>query len=122
MGRMPAIAPLLVVLGGLVCATAGQAASGRHQRPPADHYAQPVDRDNDRGGGRGSDRGGDRDEREARVSLDDAVSLVRSRRDGKVIRAETRYSDGRPVHYIRVLTPEGRVYTVVVDGVSGRAQ
>ena len=48
--------------------------------------------------------------------------MVRSRYEGKVVRAETRYSNGRPVHHIRLVTPEGRVYTIVVDGVSGRAQ
>ena len=39
---------------------------------------------------------------------------------GKVIRAETRKVDGRPVHYIKVLGSNGRVRTMRVDGRTGR--
>jgi hypothetical protein len=118
MARMPGTLTLLVALCGLVGPAPAGAAGGVRHDPPG-YYARPVDRDS----GKGGRSGGDHDERgEARVSLDQAVSMVRSRYDGKVIRAETHYSDGRPVHHIRILTPEGRVYTVRVDGVSGRTQ
>jgi uncharacterized membrane protein YkoI len=50
------------------------------------------------------------------------VAIVRGRYDGKVIRAETQGSDDHPVHEIRILSPEGRVYTVHVDGLTGRIQ
>lgn len=111
---------LLVALCGLAVPAPAEAAGGsRHDA--LSQYVRAFDRDRD--GGRSGRGGGDDDARsEARVSLDQAVSMVRSRYDGKVIRAETRYSDGRPVHHIRILTPEGRVYTVRVDGVSGRMQ
>ncbi|MEM9386812.1 MAG: PepSY domain-containing protein [Pseudomonadota bacterium] len=56
-----------------------------------------------------------------RVSLDDAVSKVRTRYQGRVIRAETRYAqDGRPTHYVKLLSPDGRVRTIRVDGRTGR--
>lgn len=53
------------------------------------------------------------------ISLDDAVSRVRSRIDGEVISAKTRYQNGRPVHYIKVYD-RGRVRTIRVDAASGR--
>ncbi len=56
-----------------------------------------------------------------RVSLDQAVAKVRSRYKGRVIRAETRYSqDGRPTHYVKLLSPDGHVRTIRVDGRTGR--
>lgn len=58
-----------------------------------------------------------RQERKAEryISLDEAVSIVRSRRDGKVIKAETRTHNGRAVHYIKILDAKGRVRTEKVD-------
>ena len=53
-------------------------------------------------------------------SLDQAVARVRREFGGKIIRAETRRSNGRPVHHIKVLSDNGRVRTVRVDGVTGR--
>ncbi len=53
-------------------------------------------------------------------SLDQAVAKVRRQYGGKIIRAETRKSNGRPVHHIKVLSDNGRVRTVRVDGVTGR--
>jgi uncharacterized membrane protein YkoI len=113
MTRMSRVAALLVALCGLAGAVPGQAAPGGRHGSPHEDRAQTTDR-----------RGGEeRDEhREARVSLDDAVSIVRSRYEGKVIRAETHGSDDHPVHQIRILSPDGRVFTVSVDGVTGRIQ
>lgn len=55
------------------------------------------------------------------VSLDEAVAKVRARFEGRVIRADTRYSgDGTPVHHIKLLSPDGRVSTIRVDGRTGR--
>ncbi|HEB95476.1 MAG TPA: ribosome biogenesis GTPase RsgA [Sedimenticola thiotaurini] len=53
-------------------------------------------------------------------SLDSAVSGVRQRSGGRVLSAETRQEEGRPVHYIRLLTPDGRVRRVRIDARSGR--
>jgi uncharacterized membrane protein YkoI len=55
------------------------------------------------------------------TSLDDAVSEMRRQHDGRVISAETlRRRDGRSVHNIRILTPDGRVRRYQVDAESGR--
>lgn len=109
---MSKAAALVVALWGLAGALPAQAAKDSRHSPP-DYRSQPADR-------KGGDRG--HDEHEARVSLDEAVAIVRSRYPGKVIRAETEGSSDHPVHHIRILSPEGRVYTVSVDGLSGRIQ
>ena len=128
------MASLFVLLGSMVAAPPGEAAHSRQFAPPSDYWSRPVDRGSGQGGsnekkgdregkGDNDNRGKDgRDDAQMRVSLDAAVSMVRSRYEGKVIRAETHWSDGRPVHHVRLLTEEGRVYTVRVDGVSGRTQ
>jgi uncharacterized membrane protein YkoI len=53
------------------------------------------------------------------MSLDEAVALVQSRYDAKVVKAETVQQRGREVHRIRLLSPDGRVWTVSVDAASG---
>lgn len=55
-----------------------------------------------------------------RVNLDQAVSNVRRNTDGKVIKAYTRNVNGRPVHYVRVLSDKNRVRTYRIDAVNGR--
>lgn len=54
------------------------------------------------------------------VSLDQAVALVRRQTNGRIIKASTRRSNGRSVHHVRVLTRDGRVFTVRIDAASGR--
>lgn len=54
------------------------------------------------------------------VSLDQAAAMVRRQTGGRIIKASSRRSNGRTVHYIRVLTRDGRVFTVRVDAASGR--
>jgi uncharacterized iron-regulated membrane protein len=58
--------------------------------------------------------------RGARISLDQAVSMVLGRYGGKVIRAESRTRNGRTIHSIKLLTDDGRVRTVQVDGETGQ--
>lgn len=55
-----------------------------------------------------------------RVSLDQAAAMVRRQTGGRIIKASSRSSNGRTVHFIRVLTPDGKVFTVRVDAASGR--
>ncbi len=55
-------------------------------------------------------------------SLDDAVELAQSRDRAKAVKAETVEEQGRRVHYIRLLSAEGRVWTVRVDAATGRMQ
>ena len=57
---------------------------------------------------------------EVRVSLDQAVSMVRRSTGGRVIKANTSWRNGRPVHNIRVLLENNRVRTIRIDAVSGR--
>jgi uncharacterized membrane protein YkoI len=55
-----------------------------------------------------------------RMSLDEAVAMVRDRFGGRVIRAESnRSSDGRIIYSIRLMI-DGRVRNVRVDADSGR--
>jgi uncharacterized membrane protein YkoI len=50
------------------------------------------------------------------MSLSEAIESVRSRTGGRVVSAETRVSNGREVHYIKVLTKDGKVKTHKVNG------
>jgi uncharacterized membrane protein YkoI len=50
------------------------------------------------------------------LSLSDAVEQVRRQTDGRIVSAETRSSNGREVHYIKVLTKDGKVKTHKVQG------
>lgn len=51
------------------------------------------------------------------MSLSEAVESVRRRGNvERVISAETRVRNGREVHYIRVMTKDGKVQTVQVRG------
>ena len=50
------------------------------------------------------------------MSLSDAVEQVRRQTDGRIISAETRTSNGREVHYIKVLTKDGKVKTHKIQG------
>ena len=54
------------------------------------------------------------------ISLEQAVSMVRQRTGGKVLRADARERGGRDVYRIRVLLPDGRVRTFHVDARTGR--
>lgn len=55
-----------------------------------------------------------------RVSLDQAVALARRQQDGRVVGAETRSRRGRIVHEVKILTAEGTVRVIRVDGETGR--
>ena len=52
------------------------------------------------------------------MSLSEAIESVRSRTGGRVVSAETKVSNGREVHYIKVLTEDGKVKTHKVNGCS----
>ncbi len=47
-------------------------------------------------------------------SLDSAVSRIRARTGGRVLSAESRNENGRTVHYIRILTKNGKVKRIKV--------
>jgi len=62
----------------------------------------------------------DRPRARIRFSLDQAASRARSQSGGRVIKAQTRWRNGQPVHIIRILSDDKRVKTYSYDGVSGR--
>ncbi len=57
---------------------------------------------------------------QSKISLDEAVSIARTRYGGKVIGAQTRRNKGRAVHHVKLLSDSGQVRTVKIDGESGR--
>jgi uncharacterized membrane protein YkoI len=65
-------------------------------------------------------RGGRQQEKGGRQSLDSAVSNARKRTGGRVVSAETKNLDGREVHYIRILSDDGKVKRLRVDARTGR--
>jgi uncharacterized membrane protein YkoI len=50
------------------------------------------------------------------MTLSEAIESVRRRTNGRVVSAETRVQGGREVHYIKVLTKDGKVKTHRVNG------
>ncbi len=56
----------------------------------------------------------------ATVDLEAAAERVKERFDGRVLGGKTVTEEGRTVHVIRVLTPDGRVRHVRVDAESGK--
>jgi Peptidase propeptide and YPEB domain len=53
------------------------------------------------------------------VSLDQAVEMAQARFRAKAVKAETVNDGGRRVHQIRLLSSDGKVWTVRVDAQSG---
>ncbi|HKU15323.1 MAG TPA: PepSY domain-containing protein [Steroidobacteraceae bacterium] len=53
------------------------------------------------------------------VSLDQAVEMAQRRYRAKAVKAETVQNGGKRVHQIRLLSAEGKVWTVRVDAESG---
>jgi hypothetical protein len=49
------------------------------------------------------------------------VERVRRQYNGRIVSAETRVSGNREVHYIKVLTDDGKVKTVTVPGCARRS-
>ncbi len=54
-----------------------------------------------------------------RYSLDDAITLVKEKIGGRVLRAETLQRDNLIVYQIRIITDDGRVRTINVDAQNG---
>jgi uncharacterized membrane protein YkoI len=54
------------------------------------------------------------------LSLDQAVEDARRRGGGRVISAETQERDGQRVYNIRLLTKDGKVKRIRIDGDSGQ--
>lgn len=56
---------------------------------------------------------------ETGISLDEAVNRAERKYRARVIRAETREANGHRVHVLRLLSEDGRVWTVKIDAASG---
>jgi len=50
------------------------------------------------------------------TSLSEAIESVRRSTDGRILSAETKVQGGREVHYIKVLTKDGKVKTHKIPG------
>lgn len=50
------------------------------------------------------------------MSLSEAVEQVRRQTNGRIVSAETKVSNGREVHHIKVLTKDGKVKTHKIQG------
>jgi hypothetical protein len=55
----------------------------------------------------------------AGVSMDQAIAQVERRYKARVVRAEQAESNGRRIYVLRLLSEEGRVWTVRVDAETG---
>lgn len=49
-------------------------------------------------------------------TLSEAIEMVKRQYKGRIVSAETRVSGGREVHHIKVLTEDGKVKTVTIQG------
>lgn len=58
----------------------------------------------------------------AAISLDQAVEMAQRRYRAKAVKAETVRRGDRRIHQIRLLSAEGKVWTVRVDAASGAMQ
>jgi hypothetical protein len=56
------------------------------------------------------------------MSLDQAVEQAKQRLGGRVISAETRESDGKRVHNVRILTKDGKVRRLRINAEGSRRQ
>ncbi len=56
----------------------------------------------------------------AQINLDDAAKKVTQDRNRKLLGAKTETIDGKKIHVIKVLTPDGRIQHYKVDAESGK--
>ena len=63
-----------------------------------------------------------RDSRGGGISLDEAVRRAERQYHARVVKANARSSDGRTVYVLRLVSDDGRVFTVRVDAATGSIQ
>jgi uncharacterized membrane protein YkoI len=61
-----------------------------------------------------------RAERHNGISLDEAVSRAEQRYNARVVRTEVQDEDGRRVYVLKLLSDNGRVFTVRIDAATGQ--
>ena len=54
------------------------------------------------------------------ISLDEAVSRAEQQYRARVVRTEVQDEDGRKVYVLKLLSDNGRVFTVRIDAATGR--
>ena len=54
------------------------------------------------------------------VSLDEAVSRAERQYNARVVRTDVQDEDGRKVYVLKLLSEDGRVFTVRIDAATGR--
>jgi uncharacterized membrane protein YkoI len=59
-------------------------------------------------------------ERHDGISLDEAVSRAERQYRARVVRTEVQDEDGRRVYVLKLLSDDGRVFTVRIDASTGR--
>lgn len=106
-GRAPAGSPALVLL--LLALLPGMAAAGKRQHPDA-----PARGESWQAAAQGEASG-----RCPGVSLDQAIASAERRYKARVVKANVEAGSDRCVYVLRLLSDEGRVWTVRVDSRSG---
>jgi uncharacterized membrane protein YkoI len=56
------------------------------------------------------------------ISLDEAVSRAERQYRARVVRTDVQDEDGRKVYVLKLLSEDGRVFTVRIDAQSGRSR
>ena len=75
-----------------------------------------------RADGRHHDDDRQRDVRGNGISLDEAVRRAQLQFHARVVKAETRSHDGHAVYVLRLVSDDGRVFTVRVDSATGNIE
>ena len=56
------------------------------------------------------------------ISLDEAVSRAERQYNARVVRTDVQDEDGRKVYVLKMLSEDGRVFTVRIDAATGRSR
>ncbi len=54
------------------------------------------------------------------MTLDDAVKLVMLDNKVKVLSAKTEVSEGKKIHVVKILTPDGWIQNIRIDAANGK--
>lgn len=56
------------------------------------------------------------------ISLDEAVSRAERQYNARVVRTDVQDEDGRKIYVLKLLSEDGRVFTVRIDAATGRSR
>jgi hypothetical protein len=97
-------APLLLLAAGIAPLAQAHGLPGRDAHPGAAHEERAAIVDVRRDG----------------ISLDEAVSRAEQQYRARVVRTDVQDEDGRKVYVLKLLSDDGRVFTVRIDASTGR--